>query len=75
LRLDVYELDELVELIDDHLEHPRFVDLLGVNTCSLFVAEGLRDGVDSIFQLADDAIDRFGEVNDVVLQFNCNFAV
>jgi hypothetical protein len=47
--MNVYELNALVKLIDDHLEHPRFVDLFGVDTCSLFVAEGLCDGIKSVF--------------------------
>jgi hypothetical protein len=64
-----------VEFIDNDLEHPRFVDLLGADTCSLFITEGLRDRVTPVFELTNDVINRFGEVNDVVLQIERNFAV
>jgi hypothetical protein len=63
----VHELDALEELIDNGLEHPRTVDLHGFDTCSLFIAEGLCDGVDSAVELPNDVVDQFGEVSNIVL--------
>jgi hypothetical protein len=49
--------------------------LLGVDTRSFFIAEGLRDNANSVFELLNDAVDQFSELDNIVLQFDRNFAI
>lgn len=64
-----------MELIDGGLELPRFIGLHGVNTCSFLIAEGSRNGANSVSELLDDAVDQFSERDNIVLQFDRNFAI